>query len=103
LAAPRSKLVASYGVTDDLMEPASREFAELGRAFAARVGEPLITWVAPSDMEAVARAAGWPHVGSVDPSSFAPWFAERTDGLEPVSGGHVARSGVTGFAQSPGS
>jgi methyltransferase (TIGR00027 family) len=84
LAAPGSKLVASYGVPDDLMEPASREFTELTRVFTARMGEPQITWVAPSDIEAVARAAGWPRVSSVDPSSFVPWFDGRTDGLEPV-------------------
>jgi methyltransferase (TIGR00027 family) len=84
LAAPGSKLVASYGVPDELMDPASVEFTELTRVFTARIGEPQITWVAPSDLEAVARAAGWPRVRSVDPSSFAPWFDGRTDGLEPV-------------------
>ena len=84
LAAPGSKLVASDGVPDDLMEPASVEFTELSRAFTARIGEPMVTCVAPSDIEEVALAAGWPRVRSVDPSSFAPWFAGRTDGLEPV-------------------
>ena len=84
LAAPGSKLVASYRVTDDLMEPASREFTELTRAFTARIGEPQITWLAPHDIEAVAQAVGWPRVRSVDPSLFAPWFAGRTDGLQPV-------------------
>jgi O-methyltransferase involved in polyketide biosynthesis len=84
LAAPGSKLVASYGVPDELMEPASVEFTELTRVFTARIGEPQITWVAPSDIEAVARTAGWPRVNSVDPASFALWFAGRTDGLTPV-------------------
>ncbi len=84
LAASGSKLVASYGVPDELMEPASREFTELTRAFTARIGEPQITWVAPGELEALARVAGWPRVRSVDPSSLAPWFAGRTDGLEPV-------------------
>lgn len=84
LAAPGSKIIASYGVVDDRMELASQQFAEFGRAFTARVGEPQITWVAPADIEAVARAAGWPRVTSVDPASFYPWFAERADGLEPV-------------------
>jgi methyltransferase (TIGR00027 family) len=84
LAAPGSKLVASFGVPDELMDAASVEFAQLSRAFTARIGEPQITWVAPSDMEANARAAGWPRVRSVDPSSLAPWFAGRTDGLRPV-------------------
>jgi methyltransferase (TIGR00027 family) len=84
LAAPGSKLLASYGVPDDLMEPASVQFTELTRVFTARIGEPQITRLAPSDIEAVARAAGWPHVRSVDPLSFAPWFAGRTDGLQPV-------------------
>jgi O-methyltransferase involved in polyketide biosynthesis len=67
LAAPGSKLLASYGVPDDLMEPASVQFTELTRVFTARIGEPQITRLAPSDIEAVARAAGWPHVRSVDP------------------------------------
>jgi len=84
LAAPGSKLVASYGVTDDFMEPASVQFTALTRAFTAQIGEPQITWVTPDAMEAGARAAGWPRVRSVDPLSFAPWFAGRTDGLEPV-------------------
>ena len=84
LAAPGSRLVASYGVPDELMDPAAREFTELTRVFTASIGEPQITWVAPSELEAVARAAGWPRVRSVDPSSLAPWFAGRTDGLGPV-------------------
>jgi methyltransferase (TIGR00027 family) len=84
LAAPGSRLGASYGVPEELMDPASVEFTNLTRAFTARIGEPQITWVAPPDMERVARAAGWPRVRSVDPSSFAPWFAGRTDGLKPV-------------------
>jgi methyltransferase (TIGR00027 family) len=84
LAAPGSELVASYGVPDELMDPASVEFTELARVFTAQIGEPQITWVAPGDIEAAARAAGWPHVKSVDPASFAPWFAGRADGLEPV-------------------
>jgi methyltransferase (TIGR00027 family) len=84
LAAPGSTLVASFGVTDEWMDPASAEFTELTRAFTARIGEPQITWVAPGEMEAVAQAAGWPRVRSVDPLSFASWFTGRTDGLEPV-------------------
>ncbi len=65
LAAPGSRLVASYGVPDELMDPALVEFTELTRVFTARIGEPRITWVAPGEMEAVARAAGWPRVRSV--------------------------------------
>ncbi len=85
LAAPGSTLIASYGVPDDLMEPASREFAEGGRAWATQAGEPQITWVAPAEIEAIAKAAGWHAVRSVDPASFAPWFTDRADGLKPVS------------------
>jgi hypothetical protein len=66
------------------MEPASREFAEIGRAWTANAGEPQITWPAPGKIEAIAKAAGWRHVRSVDPASFAPWFADRADGLQPV-------------------
>jgi methyltransferase (TIGR00027 family) len=84
LAAPNSTLVASYGVPVNLMEPASVQFTELARVFAARAGEPQITQVTPSDVEAVAMAAGWRRARSVDPSSFAPWFVGRTDGLAPV-------------------
>lgn len=59
--------------------------AEMGRAWAAQAGEPQITWVAPAEIEAIAKAAGWHGVRSVNPASFAPWFAGRADGLEPVS------------------
>jgi methyltransferase (TIGR00027 family) len=84
LAAPNSTVIASYGVPDDLMEPASREFAEVGRAWTAQAGEPQITWPAPAEIEAIAKAAGWSSAHSVDPASLAPWFANRPDGLEPV-------------------
>jgi O-methyltransferase involved in polyketide biosynthesis len=84
LAAPGSTLIVSFGVLDEFMEPASREFAEVVRALTERTGEPQITWLSPEQMETIARDAGWRLVRSVDPASFAPWFASRSDGLEPV-------------------
>ncbi|MGH2885869.1 MAG: hypothetical protein ACRDPA_24775 [Solirubrobacteraceae bacterium] len=84
LAAPNSTVIASYAVPDDLMEPASCEFADVGRAWTAQAGEPQITWPAPAEIEPIAKAAGWSSAHSVDPASFEPWFANRPDGLEPV-------------------
>jgi methyltransferase (TIGR00027 family) len=84
LAAPGSTLIASYGVPDGLMDPASREFAELTRAWTMQAGAPQITWLGPAEIEAVAKAAGWARVSSVDPASFKGWFVGRTDGLKPV-------------------
>jgi methyltransferase (TIGR00027 family) len=84
LASPGSTLIASFGPTDELMEPASREFAQLMRDLTAQIGEPQITWLPQAELEAIAYEAGWPKVRSVDPASFAPWFANRADGLQPV-------------------
>ncbi len=84
LAATGSTLIASYGVPDDLMDADSREFAALTRDWTAKAGAPQITWPAPAEIEAVAKAAGWSRVKSVDPASLEEWFAGRTDGLEPV-------------------
>ncbi len=84
LSTKGSTLVASFGVPDDFMEPASSEFAHLVRELVAMIGEPQITWLRPDEMETVAREAGWRQAASVDPASFAPWFAGRSDGLAPV-------------------
>ncbi|AGB23040.1 methyltransferase, putative, TIGR00027 family [Mycobacterium sp. JS623] len=84
LSTKRSTLVASFGVPDEFMEPASSEFAHLVRELVAKIGEPQVTWLQPEEMETIAREAHWRQVTSVDPASFAPWFAGRSDGLQPV-------------------
>ncbi len=85
LSAPGSRLVASYTVTPDLMDPGSREFADLARAAARDAGEPHLSVFSPAEIEGMAREAGWTGVHSVDPSSFTPWFSKRRDGLAPAS------------------
>jgi len=85
LAAPGSRLIVSYTVTPDLMDPGSRQFADLARAVSGDAGEPHLSAFAPAEIEGMARDAGWPRVHSIDPSSFAPWFSNRQDGLEPAS------------------
>ena len=84
LSAAGSTLIATFGVPDEFMEQASCEFAYIVRELVATVGEPQITWLAPGKMENIARDAHWRHVYSVDPASFTPWFANRSDGLKPV-------------------
>jgi methyltransferase (TIGR00027 family) len=54
-----STLIATFGVPDEFMEPASCEFAYIVREFVAKVGEPQITWLAPVKMESIAREAHW--------------------------------------------
>ncbi len=85
LAAPGSRLLASFTVTPELMDSDSREFDELARAASAEGGEDHITALAPTEIEAIARRAGWLRAESVDPSSFAGWFSNRDDGLTPAS------------------
>jgi methyltransferase (TIGR00027 family) len=85
LSGPGSRLVASYAVTRELMDSDSREFDDLARASSASGGEPHVTFLAPQEIENMARLANWSTVHSVDPSTLAPWFANRTDGLGPMS------------------
>jgi methyltransferase (TIGR00027 family) len=85
LSAPGSRLLASYTVTPDLMDSDSREFDQLARAASAEGGEDHITALRADEIEGMARDAGWRTVGSVDPSTFAPWFSDRRDGLTPAS------------------
>ncbi|HEX4558389.1 MAG TPA: class I SAM-dependent methyltransferase [Mycobacterium sp.] len=84
LSAPGSMLILTFGVPDEFMEPASREFSYIVREVVAQAGEPQITWLPPAEMEAIAWDAHWRQVRSVDPASLWPWFAGRSDGLEPV-------------------
>jgi hypothetical protein len=46
--------------------------------------EPQITWLAPDELETIARDAGWRQVHGVDPASLSSWFVARNDGLQPV-------------------
>ena len=85
LGAPGSRMLASYTVTADLMDADSREFDQLARAASAEGGEHHVTALAPSEIEAMARGAGWHTAETVDPSSFAEWFSNRDDGLMPAS------------------
>jgi methyltransferase (TIGR00027 family) len=84
LAPEGSTLIATFDPTDDCMEPASREFAQIARPLTAQMGEAQITWLAPAEMEELTHDAGWPSVRTVDPVSFAPWFEGRADELQPV-------------------
>jgi methyltransferase (TIGR00027 family) len=85
LAAPGSRLVASYTVTPDLMDSDSREFDLLARNASAEGGEHHITVFTPNEIEAIACDTGWRTAASVDSSSFVPWFSHRSDGLTPAS------------------
>jgi methyltransferase (TIGR00027 family) len=85
LAATGSRLVVSYTVTRDLMDADSREFDDLARAASAENSEEHITAFAPKEIEGLALASGWQSARSVDPTSFGPWFSQRSDGLTPAT------------------
>ena len=85
MAATGSRLVASYTVTRDLMDQASREFDDLARAASAESGEDHVSAFAPEEIEAIVIGAGWHKARSVNPSSFESWFSGRVDGLTPAS------------------
>jgi methyltransferase (TIGR00027 family) len=85
LAAPGSRLLASYTVTPDLMDADSREFDDLAREASAESGEDHVTAFAPNKIETMALISGWQSAHSVNPASFFSWFHQRGDRLTPAS------------------
>jgi O-methyltransferase involved in polyketide biosynthesis len=85
LAAPGSRLLASYSIPREMMDSDSREFDDLARAAATSGGEPHTTFLSPEQMEGRAQRAGWRTVRSVNPVNLSRYYANRTDDLSPVS------------------
>ena len=91
-----SELVFSYidqGLldSDDVQEQMRR-----ARAFVASVGEPWVSGFEPDKLSSDLRSAGLELVENLGPEQLgARYCSDRTDGLHPSAGAHVARARVT--------
>jgi len=84
--APGTTLVMSFILPLDLAEPDERAGYEASMRGAKASGTPFISFYAPDDMVAMARAAGFSMVQHVSAALLtARYFAGRSDGLRPGS------------------
>jgi methyltransferase (TIGR00027 family) len=85
--APGSTFVMSFMLPFDLVEAEERPGLEAAARGARANGTPFISFFAPADMLALARAAGFRDVKHVSATHLASrYFAGRADGLRPSSG-----------------
>jgi hypothetical protein len=71
----------------DLVADEDRRMYQWAQQGAAASGTPFATLLAPAEMLALAREAGFREVEHVAGTSFAErYFAGRSDGLRPASG-----------------
>lgn len=82
--APGSTLAMSFMLPIELTDPELRPGIERAMAGARASGTPFISFFAPAEMLALARAAGFREVQHVSAAALAErYFAGRTDGLRP--------------------
>ena len=82
--APGSTLVMSFLLPIELADPEVRPGIERAAAGARANGTPFISFYTPTEMLALARAAGFAGVEHVSAAALAQrYFAGRTDGLRP--------------------
>jgi len=85
--APGSTLAMTFLIPRELVADADertvREFAERG---ARAAGTPFVSFYAPDEIVAAARAAGFRHADHVSADELAArYFADRPDGLRPAT------------------
>lgn len=82
-----SMLAMTFMLPGELLEPEDRRWLEWAKKGAEASGTPFATQVAPAEMLALARAAGFAEVEHVSSRMLAErYFAGRADGLRPSSG-----------------
>lgn len=82
-----STLVLTFQLPTELLEPAERPGREATERGARAAGAPFISFFAPADVLAMARAAGFTAASHVSARMLARrYFAGRLDGLRPSSG-----------------
>ncbi len=85
--APGSAFVMSFLRPVELVEAEDRAMTERAIKGAAASGTPFVSFFAPEEIVALARACGFKdarHVSAADQT--ARWFAGRADGLRPSNG-----------------
>jgi len=84
--APGSTLVMSFLLPVELMNPEVRPGFERAIEGARASGTPFVSFFTPTEMQALARDAGFRNVQHVSAAALAQrYFADRTDGLRPPS------------------
>ena len=95
--APGSTLVMSFMLPIEMADPDVRPGIERAVAGAKANGTPFISFFTPTEMQALAREAGFAEVQHVSAAALAErYFAGRTDGLRPPNNSEellVARTG----------
>lgn len=82
--APGSTLAMTFILPLDLAEPEERAAGEAAQKGARASGTPFVSFFAPPEMLALARAAGFREVRHVSAETLAQrYFAGRADGLRP--------------------
>jgi methyltransferase (TIGR00027 family) len=84
--APGSTFAMSFLLPTELADPEIRPYLEAAEKGSRASGTPFISFFAPPDMLALARAAGFKEVRHVSAAALAQrYFAGRTDGLRPAN------------------
>jgi len=84
--APRSTLAMTFILPMELADPEERPGREIAEKGARAAGTPFISFFAPADVVALARACGFKEARVVSREEVVQrYFAGRTDGLRPGS------------------
>ncbi len=87
LLAPESTLAMTFLLPLDLLDEADRPGLQMAEKGAKASGTPFLSFFAPQDLLALARAVGFREVRHVPLSDLAErYFAGRTDGFRPSTG-----------------
>jgi methyltransferase (TIGR00027 family) len=85
--APGSTLAMTFQLPTELLDAADRPAREATEKGARASGTPFISYYTPPEMRALARDAGFREARNVPLTDLTPrYFADRTDGLRPVTG-----------------
>ena len=85
--APSSLLAMTFMLPLELLEPGERPPAQAVHRAAQASGTPFISFFAPSEIVALARAAGFKEARHVSTADLTErYFNGRTDGLRPANG-----------------
>ncbi|MGA4843763.1 class I SAM-dependent methyltransferase [Streptomyces sp. G45] len=83
--APGTTLATSYLLPLDLLAPEERPLMEATCRAARASGTPFVSFYAPEDMAALARACGFRETRRVSARTLTErYFADRSDGLRPA-------------------
>jgi O-methyltransferase involved in polyketide biosynthesis len=91
-----SEIVLSYATTEEFRDEIGDEFIATMKQVAADSGEPLVTFLSPTDAEELVGRCGLEVVDHPDRTALHDrYFADRDDGLTPYTAERVMTAVVT--------